>query len=35
MGGATIAATKNKTDNIRGVAANDEDSFEIAVSFAF
>ena len=35
MGGATIAATKNKTDNIRGDVANDEDSFEINVSFAF
>jgi len=35
MGGATIAASKNKTDNIRGVASDDEDSFEIALSFAF
>jgi len=35
MGGATIAASKNKTDNIRGAAANDEDSYEIALSFAF
>ena len=35
MGGATIAATKNKTDNIRGAVADDEDSFEINVSFAF
>ena len=35
MGGATIAASKNKTDNIRGSAANDEDSYEINVSFAF
>ena len=35
MGGATIAATKNKTDNIRGAVANDEDSYEINVSFAF
>ena len=35
MGGTTISASANKTDNIRGVAANDEDSYEIALSFAF
>ena len=35
MGGTTIKAAFNETDNIRGVASNDEDSFEIAMSFAF
>jgi outer membrane protein OmpU len=35
MGGATIAASKNKTDNMRGATAQDNDSFEINVSFAF
>jgi outer membrane protein OmpU len=35
MGGTTISAAFNETDNIRGDAANDEDSYEIALSFAF
>jgi outer membrane protein OmpU len=35
MGGTTISAAFNETDNIRGVASNDEDSYEIALSFAF
>ena len=35
MGGTTISAAFNETDNIRGIAANDEDSYEIALSFAF
>ncbi len=35
MGGTTIKAAFNETDNIRGVAANDEESYEIALSFAF
>ena len=35
MGGTTIKAAFNETDNIRGVASNDEDSYEIALSFAF
>ena len=34
-GGATIKAAFNSTDNIRNVATDDEDSMEIAVSFAF
>ena len=35
MGGTSIKAAFNSTDNIRAKASNDEDSFEIAVSFAF
>jgi outer membrane protein OmpU len=35
MGGTSIKAAFNSTDNIRTIASNDEDSFEIAVSFAF
>ena len=35
MGGTTISAAFNETDNIRGIAANDEESYEIALSFAF
>ena len=35
MGGTSIKAAFNSTDNIRAAASNDEDSFEIAVSFAF
>ncbi len=35
MGGTSIKAAFNSTDNIRTTASNDEDSFEIAVSFAF
>ena len=35
MGGTTISAAFNETDNIRGIASNDEDSYEIALSFAF
>ena len=35
MGGTSIKAAFNSTDNIRNVASNDEDSFEIAISFAF
>ncbi len=35
MGGTSIKAAFNSTDNIRTDASNDEDSFEIAVSFAF
>jgi len=35
MGGTTISTAFNETENIRGAAANDEDSFEIALSFAF
>jgi outer membrane protein OmpU len=35
MGGTSIKAAFNETDNIRNVATDDEDSFEIALSFAF
>jgi len=35
MGGTTISAAFNETDNIAGVAANDEESMEIALVFAF
>ena len=35
MGGTSIKAAFNSTDNIRAKASNDEDSFEIAISFAF
>ena len=35
MGGTSIKAAFNSTDNIRAAASNDEDSFEIAISFAF
>jgi len=35
MGGTSIKAAFNSTDNIRAASANDEDSFEIAISFAF
>jgi len=35
MGGTTIAASFNDTDNIRGAATDDEDSYEINLSFAF
>ena len=35
MGGTAIKAAFNSTDNIRAKASNDEDSFEIAISFAF
>jgi outer membrane protein OmpU len=35
MGGMSVKAAFNSTDNIRAAASNDEDSFEIAVSFAF
>ena len=35
MGGTTISASANKTDNIRGTSTDDEDSYEIALSFAF
>jgi len=35
MGGTSIKAAFNSTDNIRTIASNDEDSFEIAISFAF
>ncbi len=35
MGGTTISAAFNETENVRGIAANDEDSYEIALSFAF
>ena len=34
-GGATVSAAFNSTDNIRNEASHDEDSYEIAVSFAF
>ena len=34
-GGATISAAFNSTDNIRNTATDDEDSYEIAISFAF
>ena len=34
-GGATISAAFNTTDNIRNEATDDEDSYEIAISFAF
>ena len=34
-GGATISAAFNSTDNIRNEATNDEDSYEVAISFAF
>ena len=35
QGGATISAAFNTTDNIRNEATDDEDSYEIAISFAF
>jgi len=35
MGGTTISAAMNQTDNIKGAAADDEESYEIALSFAF
>jgi len=35
MGGTSIKAAFNETDNIRNEATDDEDSFEIALSFAF
>jgi len=35
MGGTTISATRNQVDNIGGVAAADEQGYEIALSFAF
>ena len=35
MGGMSVKAAFNSTDNMRAAASNDEDSFEIAVSFAF
>ena len=35
MGGTSIKAAFNSTDNIQAKASNDEDSFEIAISFAF
>ena len=35
MGGTTISAAFNQTDNIAGVAADDEESMEIALVFAF
>jgi outer membrane protein OmpU len=34
-GGVTISTAFNSTDNIRNAASNDEDSYEVAVSFAF
>ena len=34
-GGVTMSAAFNSTDNIQTSAADDEDSFELAVSFAF
>ena len=34
-GGTTISAAFNSTDNIRNTATDDEDSYEIAISFAF
>jgi len=34
-GGASIKAAFNSTDNIRNEATDDEDSYEIAISFAF
>ena len=34
-GGTTISAAFNSTDNIRNEATDDEDSYEIAISFAF
>jgi len=35
MGGTTISASFNQTDNIAGTAADDEESMEIALVFAF
>ena len=35
MGGTTISAAFNETDNINGAAADDEESMEIALVFAF
>ena len=35
MGGTTIKAAFNETENVAGVAADDEESMEIALSFAF
>ena len=34
-GGASIKAAFNSTDNIQNSSASDEDSYEIAISFAF
>ena len=35
MGGATISASFNETNNVGGTASTDVDNYEIAVSFAF
>jgi len=35
MGGTTISAAMNQTDNINGIAADDEESMEVALVFAF
>ena len=35
MGGMTIAGALNETDNMRGVASNDFESYEFNLSFAF
>ncbi len=35
MGGMTIAGAMNETDNMRGVASNDFESYEFNLSFAF
>ena len=34
-GGVSLSAAFNSTDNIRNAATDDEDSYEIAISFAF
>ena len=35
MGGATISASFNETENVAGAAATDVENYEVAVSFAF
>ena len=35
MGGMTLAGAMNETDNMRGVASNDFESYEFNLSFAF
>jgi outer membrane protein OmpU len=35
MGGATIKASFNETDNVAGVSTTDVENYEVAVSFAF
>ena len=35
MGGMTLAGAMNETDNSRGIASNDFESYEFNLSFAF